>query len=121
LWQEPEVTDECRAWYRSLLDEQSERVDALVDLLWQKGPGLRRPYVGDVEGSHLDSLKELIVGGGGFEIRILFMFDPRRVPILLVGGDKTGLWNEWYPDAIAEAERLYDQHLEQLRKEDEHG
>lgn len=68
VWQEPEVTDEWLAWYQELPDEQSERVDALVDLLWQKGHALRRPHVGDIEGSRLDSLKELIVGGGDFHI-----------------------------------------------------
>lgn len=119
MWKEPEVTDEWTAWYQGLPEQQSERVDALVGLLWQEGPRLRRPHVGDIEGSRRDTLKELVVGGGDFEIRILFMFDPRRVPILLVGGDKAGLWNDWYPDAIAEAEQLYDEHLEQLRKEED--
>jgi hypothetical protein len=113
------MTDECREWYDGLGDE-GERVDAIVDLLWQYGPSLRRPYVGDIEGSDLDGLKELVVKGGeDSQVRILFKFDPRRVPILLHGGDKAkgGEWNDWYPDAINEAERLYEEHMEQLRKE----
>ena len=51
-------------------------------------------------------------------LRVLFMFDPRRAAILLLGGDKAEAgWKAWYADAIAEAERLYDEHLTELRKE----
>ena len=48
---------------------------------------------------------------------MLFAFDPRRHAILLLGGDKTGLWNRWYQQAIPEADTLYDAHLEALRRE----
>jgi len=36
--------------------------------------------------------------------------------ILLIGGDKTGD-NRWYEVQVPIADRLYDQHLEQLRRE----
>jgi len=49
---------------------------------------------------------------------ILFAFDPRRMAILLLGGDKTGQWREWYREAIPLADDLYDAHLETLRKEE---
>ncbi|HVB74564.1 MAG TPA: type II toxin-antitoxin system RelE/ParE family toxin [Ktedonobacteraceae bacterium] len=52
-------------------------------------------------------------------IRILFAFDPRRVAILLIGGDKTNRWQEWYEKTIPVADRLYDDYLEELRKEGE--
>ena len=38
--------------------------------------------------------------------------------ILLIGGDKTGD-NRWYDVHVPIADRLYDQHLEQLRREGE--
>jgi len=38
--------------------------------------------------------------------------------ILLIGGDKTGD-NRWYDVNVPIADRLYDQHLEQLRREGE--
>jgi hypothetical protein len=44
------------------------------------------------------------------------MFDPRRAAILLIGGDKTGN-DRWYAEFVAKAERLYDEYLDQLRKE----
>lgn len=45
------------------------------------------------------------------------MFDPRRVAVLLVGGNKTGRWNDWYPAAIREADALYDTLLKELEEE----
>jgi len=49
-------------------------------------------------------------------IRILFAFDPRRMAILLIGGDKTNRWRDWYQRMIPIADRLYDDHLNTLRK-----
>jgi hypothetical protein len=47
---------------------------------------------------------------------VLYAFDPRRTAILLIGGDKTGN-DRWYREFVPVADRLYDQHLETLRKE----
>jgi hypothetical protein len=55
----------------------------------------------------------------GSHVRVLFAFDPRRVAILLLGGDKSGRWKAWYAEAIPAAEQLYEEHLAQLRKEGE--
>jgi hypothetical protein len=49
-------------------------------------------------------------------LRTLYIFDPRRAAILLIGGDKTGN-DRWYEEFVPFADRLYDQHLEELRKE----
>lgn len=48
---------------------------------------------------------------------MLFAFDPRRVAILLIGGDKTNAWTEWYERMIPIADGLYDEHLVSLRRE----
>jgi hypothetical protein len=45
-----------------------------------------------------------------------YAFDPRRIALLLIGGDKTGD-DSWYDVFVPVADRLYDEHLEQLRKE----
>jgi hypothetical protein len=55
----------------------------------------------------------------GSNIRVLFAFDPRRTAILLIGGDKTDRWQEWYEEMIPMADRLYEVHLEELRREGE--
>ena len=46
----------------------------------------------------------------------LCAFDPRRMAILLIGGDKTGD-GRWYEVNVPVADRLYDEHLKQLRGE----
>jgi hypothetical protein len=45
---------------------------------------------------------------GTTEVRILFIFDPARNAVLLVAGDKSGQWDQWYRDAISAAEAAYD-------------
>ncbi|WP_273660212.1 type II toxin-antitoxin system RelE/ParE family toxin, partial [Pseudomonas aeruginosa] len=54
---------------------------------------------------------------GGRPFRTLYAFDPRRSAILPIGGDKTGD-DRWYELNVPIADRLYDEHLHQLREED---
>ncbi|OZG61891.1 toxin RelE [Bifidobacterium lemurum] len=59
-------------------------------------------------------MKELRPGSvGRSEIRILFVFDPKRQAIMLVGGDKQRRWNKWYKTAIEQAEARYLAWLEE--------
>jgi hypothetical protein len=60
-------------------------------------------------------MKELRSRGGN--IRILFAFDPRRMVILLIGGDKSSRWETWYREFIPIADQLYDEHLQELEHE----
>lgn len=61
-------------------------------------------------------MKELRAAKGG-ALRVLFCFDPRRQAILLLGGDKTGAWSEWYEWAVPLADDLYDEYLRELEEE----
>lgn len=61
--------------------------------------------------------RELRVQHRGRPYRVLYAFDPRRVAILLIGGDKTG-HARWYEQFVPVADRLYDRHLETLKRED---
>jgi len=61
-------------------------------------------------------MRELRTQHGGRPFRTRYAFDPRRMAILLIGGDKTGD-NRWYEVHVPIADRLYDQHLKQLRRE----
>jgi hypothetical protein len=44
-------------------------------------------------------------------MRIFFAFDPQRVAILLVGGDKAGKTKRFYKRMISVADQVYDSHL----------
>lgn len=48
---------------------------------------------------------------------MLFIFDPIRRAVLLLGGNKSGRWVEWYREAIPQAERIYAEYLAELREE----
>lgn len=61
-------------------------------------------------------MRELRIQHAGKPYRVLYAFDPRRYAILLIGGDKTGK-DHWYNTYVPIADRLYDKHLETLRKE----
>ena len=61
-------------------------------------------------------MRELRVQHAGRPYRILYAFDPLRTAILLIGGDKTGN-DRWYDTYVPLADRLYDDHLAQLRRE----
>ena len=51
---------------------------------------------------------------------MLYAFDPRRVAILLIGGDKTGD-DRWYEKYVPLADKIYDTHIKGLKKESSHG
>ena len=51
-------------------------------------------------------------------MRILFAFDPWRDSIL-VAGDKSGRWTQWYREAIPLAEQRYERYLKERRDEEE--
>jgi hypothetical protein len=115
VW-EVEYTDEFEQWWRGLTEEQQEALDDRVMLLAEHGPVLKRPVVGQITSSRHPNMKELRAAKGG-ALRVLFAFDPRRHAILLLGGDKTGQWEEWYQWAIPAADDLYDTHIQELRDE----
>jgi hypothetical protein len=115
VW-EIEVTDEFARWWDALTVDQQESVTDRVDLLGERGPDLGRPVVDHIEASRHHNMKELRASQGGV-LRVLFMFDPRRHVILLVGGDKSGNWSGWYDKAIPLADDLYDRYLAELEDE----
>lgn len=116
MWQ-VEYTDQFEQWWDKLSMEEQAAIDVTVEVLQERGPGLGRPFVDTVKGSCHANMKELRPRGGF--IRILFAFDPRRMAILLVGGDKRNRWSSWYEEMIPVADRLFDEHLETLQREEE--
>ena len=113
---EAEFTDEFGEWWKGLSEAEQVDVRVGVNLLRRFGPALGRPHVDSVASSKHANMKELRVQHRGRPYRVLFAFDPRRVAILLIVGDKTGK-GRWYKEFVPVADRLYDKHLLTLRKE----
>lgn len=65
-------------------------------------------------------MRELRVQSGGDPLRMLYAFDPRRVAILLIAGDKTGD-HRWYEANVPVADRLFERHLKTIGKETGNG
>jgi len=74
------------------------------------------PHSSGINGSRHSHMRELRVQSDGRPIRVFYAFDPRRMAILLIGGDKTGD-DRFYATFIPIADSLYDAHVEELRKE----
>lgn len=111
-----EYTDEFGAWYADLSAAIQDSIDRAVHLLEARGPALPFPYSSGLSGSRHMHMRELRVQSRGDPVRIFYAFDPRRTAILLIGGSKTGD-GRFYQRLIPMADRLYDEHLAELRKE----
>ena len=114
-WQ-VEFTDEFGTWWDGLTVAEQIDVNAVVRLLEGKGPGLGRPHVGSIRGSRHANMKELVIQHAGDPYRVLFAFNPQRTALLLIGGNKTGD-PRWYKKFVPVADKLFDEHLEELKGE----
>ena len=113
---EVEYTDEFGAWWRDLSVGRQDAVAARVELLMEYGPNLPHPYSADVRSSRHGVMRELRAQSAGRPLRVFYAFDPRRMSILLIGGDKTGN-DRFYEEYVPRADDLYDAHLAALRRE----
>ena len=113
---EIEFTDEFERWWSGLTEDEQVSVDSSVRLLAKAGPTLPHPYSSGVASSRHSRMRELRVQHQGRPYRVLYVFDPHRVALLLVAGDKTGN-NRWYEEHVPVADRLYDEHVAMLKKE----
>jgi hypothetical protein len=109
-----EFAGDTKAWYAGLnARDQTAIRDSLLKVR-EHGPALRRPIVGTIRDSRHHNMREVI--STGKNLRVLFAFDPNRTAVLLVGGDKTNRWKQWYRENIPKADRVYDEHLHRLGK-----
>jgi hypothetical protein len=111
-----EYTDEFGEWWDSLTGAEQENVSASVELLEQYGPRLPFPHSSRIYASKHSHMRELRIQHSGHPYRVLYVFDPRRTAILLIGGSKKGD-DDWYDKYIPLADRLYDEHLKVLKDE----
>ena len=113
MW-EVEYANEFDIWWEDLAKDEQESVAAVIMLLEIKGPMLPFPYSSGICGSKHSHRRELRIQQSGQPYRILYAFNPRRVALLLIGGNKTGD-NRWYDKSIPRADRIYDEHLANLK------
>lgn len=106
ILQSPEFT---RWFQETLTDDERDAIVATAIWLQADGPAMRRPLSGIVKGSKFTNMKELIPPAGN--IRILYIFDPGRRAVFLLGGDKTNNWADWYRTNIPLADSIYERHL----------
>ncbi|MGC4949933.1 type II toxin-antitoxin system RelE/ParE family toxin [Streptomyces sp. DT224] len=111
------VVEPARTWIHELRKcdrDTLTQIAAALDVLQTEGPALGRPLVDRITGSTLPNLKELRPGSkGDSEVRMLFVFNPERNAVILVGGNKAGNWSGWYRTAIKEAEAAYQAYTEE--------
>ena len=111
-----ETVDYFDDWWDTLNGAEQEDVTACVGLLEVKGPQLPSPYSSGINGSDYSHMRELRIQHKGNPYRVLYAFDPRRVAMLLLGGDKTGDDKRWYKVNVPIADKLYSAHLKKMKR-----
>ncbi len=106
------VTDEFKAWFGELSEDDDEAVSIVIGLLEERGVGLGYPHSSAIEGSKI-ALRELRAQSGGRPLRVFYKFDPKRRAVLLIAGDKTGD-KRFYERMIPLAERLWGEYLDSM-------
>lgn len=111
---EVEYSDEFREWWDGLSGDEHESITFSVRLLEEEGINLKRPQADTIKGSAYPNMRELRCQHEGRPYRILYAFDPRRIAILLIGGDKTGN-KRWYKIFVPKADAIYADHLREIQ------
>lgn len=115
MWQVA-TTDDFDAWFAALDQDAQVEIIAKVELLKLLGPQLGRPHADTLKGSKHANMKELRADTADQVMRIAFAFDPERVAILLVAGDKAGIsQKQFYKRLIEKADKLFDAHVATLK------
>jgi len=112
---EIEVSDEFKTWYEFLLEAEQNSVERVVLMLMEAGPALGYPQSTGIKDSKFSHMRELRIQHDGRPYRVLYAFDPVRVALLLIGGDKTGD-DRWYEKMVPKADDLYAEHLRTIKK-----
>ena len=94
--------------------EAQDELAAIIRLLQQTGPQLKRPKCDTLNGSKHANMKELRFDASDGVWRVAFAFDPNRQAVLLVGGDKSGVsQKKFYKALIRRADERFDDWLEE--------
>lgn len=98
-------TDEFAEWFKGLTEGQQDDTARVVDMLERAGVALGYPQSSAIKGSKI-AMRELRIQSDGHPLRVLYVFDPARQAVLLIGGDKTGD-SRFYERMVPLAERIW--------------
>jgi len=107
------ISKEFENWFKDIDSTAKKDIFAALETLKVVGSSLGRPHVDTLKGSKIANLKELRVRSSGKPYRILFVFDPKRKALLLVGGNKAED-KKFYTQMIKKAEIIYKKYLEDM-------
>lgn len=111
------LTDDFLAWLKGLDAREQKDVLHVIKLLELAGYELGFPHSSALKGTQYP-LRELRPKSGSSPLRPIYAFDPKRAAVLLIGGDK-GSDKHFYERVVRVAERLLDEYLQQLAKDEE--
>jgi len=111
---EVNVTDEFKAWYEDLSEEEQLSIERVVVRLQELGVSLGHPYSSAIEGSRY-ALRELRIQHAGDPYRVFYAFDPRREAVLLIGGSKAGR-DRFYEEMVPMAEGIWEGYLRETNQ-----
>jgi hypothetical protein len=97
---------EFREWQEGLTGPAAESVSLALEGLISSGPEPRSTLVKPIKSSRHDEMHELRSVGGNR--RVLFAKTGEQRGVLLLGGDKTDLWNRWYETYVPLGDRIFD-------------
>ena len=113
-----EFYSEFEAEFEDLAESVQDELLASLIPLRSLGPTLGRPNVDTLNGSKYANMKELRFNADNDVWRLAFAFDPERMAILLVAGDKSGVsQTRFYKTLIKKADQHYCRHSENLKKD----
>ena len=107
-------TPEARRWFARLSQRDAERLAGPLDALARRGASAGKQHVKPIKSSRHRGMFELRSTGGN--LRVLFALEGNTA-VMVLGGDKTGVWNAWYQDNVKVADDRLDRHRRATGKE----
>lgn len=103
--------------FNALPEAAQDELLAHIAVLEVFGPQLGRPRVDTLNGSRHKNMKELRFDAANGVWRFAFAFDPKRIAIVLCGGDKSGgSEKRFYKQLLDKADDRFDTHLARMKK-----
>ena len=102
-------TDEFDKWINSNELYVQRKLAAVISILSDMGVETPFPYSSKIFGARYN-LRELRADINDRAYRMLYVFDPKRNAVMLLGGDKSGV-KHWYEKSIVKAEKIYEKYL----------